>query len=115
MLEVLRQDYIRTAWAKGLLERAVILRHAVQNALIPVVSLVALQVPIPVGGSVIMEVTHPDRHQPQAAPVRQRHERSCAVRLTAGRGSCDVGSRAELARAQQSCRNRLRRPGWKHL
>ena len=55
MLEVLRQDYIRTAWAKGLLERAVILRHAVKNALIPVVSLVALQVPILVGGSVIME------------------------------------------------------------
>ena len=55
MLEVLRQDYIRTAWSKGLLERAVILRHAVKNALIPVVSLVALQVPILVGGSVIME------------------------------------------------------------
>ena len=55
MLEVLRQDYIRTAWAKGLLERSVILRHAVRNALIPVVSLVALQVPIMVGGSVIME------------------------------------------------------------
>ena len=55
MLEVLRQDYIRTAWSKGLLERSVILRHAVRNALIPVVSLVALQVPIMVGGSVIME------------------------------------------------------------
>ena len=55
MLEVLRQDYIRTAWSKGLLERAVILRHAVKNALIPVVSLVALQVPILVGGSVIIE------------------------------------------------------------
>ena len=55
MLEVLRQDYIRTAWAEGLLERSVILRHAVKNALIQVVSLVALQVPILVGGSVIME------------------------------------------------------------
>ena len=55
MLEVLRQDYIRTAWSKGLLERSVILRHAVKNTLIPVVSLVALQVPILVGGSVIME------------------------------------------------------------
>ncbi len=55
MLEVLRQDYIRTAWSKGLLERAVILRHAVKNTLIPVVSLVALQVPILVGGSVIIE------------------------------------------------------------
>jgi peptide/nickel transport system permease protein len=55
MLEVLRQDYIRTAWSKGLRERTVILRHAVKNTLIPVVSLVALQVPILVGGSVIIE------------------------------------------------------------
>ena len=55
MLEVLRQDYIRTAWSKGLRERIVVLRHAVKNALIPVVSLVGLQVPILVGGSVIME------------------------------------------------------------
>ena len=55
MLEVLRQDYIRTAWSKGLLERSVILRHAVKNTLIQVVSLVALQVPILVGGSVIIE------------------------------------------------------------
>ena len=38
MLEVLRQDYIRTAWSKGLLERSVILRHAVKNAIIPVVT-----------------------------------------------------------------------------
>ena len=37
MLEVLRQDYIRTAWAKGLRERLVILRHVIRNALIPVV------------------------------------------------------------------------------
>ena len=42
MLEVLRQDYIRTAWSKGLLERSVILRHAVKNAIIPVVSAVNL-------------------------------------------------------------------------
>ena len=55
MLEVLRQDYIRTAWAKGLRERLVILRHVVKNALIPVVTLVGLQVPIIVGGAVIME------------------------------------------------------------
>ena len=55
MLEVLRQDYIRTAWAKGLRERLVILRHVIRNALIPVVTLVGLQVPIIVGGSVIME------------------------------------------------------------
>ena len=55
MLEVLRQDYIRTAWSKGLEERMVVLRHAVTNALIPIVTLVGLQLPILVGGSVIME------------------------------------------------------------
>ncbi len=55
MLEVLRQDYIRTAWSKGLKERVVIMRHAVKNALIPVVTLIGLQVPLLVGGSVIME------------------------------------------------------------
>ena len=55
MLEVLRQDYIRTAWAKGLKERVVVLRHAIKNALIPVVTLVGLQLPLVVGGAVIME------------------------------------------------------------
>jgi len=55
MLEVLRQDYIRTAWSKGLVERVVIVRHAVKNALIPIVTLIGLQLPILVGGAVIME------------------------------------------------------------
>ena len=55
MLEVLRQDYIRTAWAKGLREPVVVMRHAVKNALIPVVTLIGLQLPILIGGSVIME------------------------------------------------------------
>ena len=55
MLEVLRQDYIRTAWSKGLKERVVIMRHALKNALIPVVTLVGMQLPILVGGAVIME------------------------------------------------------------
>ena len=55
MLEVLRQDYVRTAWAKGLRERAVIVGHAVKNALIPVVTLIGLQLPLLVGGSVIIE------------------------------------------------------------
>ena len=55
MLEVLRQDYVRTAWSKGLQERVVIVRHAIKNALIPVVTLIGLQMPILVGGSVIME------------------------------------------------------------
>lgn len=55
MLEVLRQDYIRTAWAKGLKERVVVMRHALRNALIPIVTIVGFQVPVLVGGSVIME------------------------------------------------------------
>ena len=55
MLEVLRQDYVRTAWSKGLNERVVIMRHAVKNALIPIVTLIGMQLPILVGGSVIME------------------------------------------------------------
>ena len=55
MLEVLRQDYIRTAWSKGLKERVVIMRHAIKNALIPVVTLIGMQLPIVVGGAVIME------------------------------------------------------------
>jgi peptide/nickel transport system permease protein len=55
MLEVLRQDYIRTAWSKGLNERVVVLRHAIKNALIPVVTLIGMELPMLVGGSVIME------------------------------------------------------------
>jgi peptide/nickel transport system permease protein len=55
MLEVLRQDYIRTAWAKGLNERLVVLRHALRNALIPVVTLIGLQAPLLIGGAVIIE------------------------------------------------------------
>ena len=55
MLEVLRQDYIRTAWSKGLNERVVVLRHALKNALIPVVTLIGMELPMLVGGSVIIE------------------------------------------------------------
>jgi len=55
MLEVLRQDYIRTAWAKGLKERLVVVRHAIKNAMIPVVTGIGLSLPLLVGGSVIME------------------------------------------------------------
>lgn len=55
MLEVLRQDYIRTAWAKGLSENLVVIRHALRNALIPVVTLIGLQAPILIGGAVIVE------------------------------------------------------------
>jgi peptide/nickel transport system permease protein len=55
LLDVLRQEYIRTAWSKGLNERAIVLRHALKNALIPVISLVGLQMPLYIGGSVIVE------------------------------------------------------------
>ncbi len=55
MLEVLRQDYIRTAWAKGLSERVIIMRHAVRNGLLPIITIIGAQVPIVVGGSVILE------------------------------------------------------------
>ena len=55
MLEVLRQDYIRTAWSKGLREKVIVFRHALKNAFIPIVSSIGLQVPVLVGGTVIIE------------------------------------------------------------
>ena len=55
LLDVLRQEYIRTAWSKGLNERTIVLRHALKNAMIPVISLVGLQMPLYIGGSVIIE------------------------------------------------------------
>jgi len=55
LLEVLRQDYVRTAWAKGLRERVVVLKHSLKNALIPVVTVLGLQVAAIAGGAVIIE------------------------------------------------------------
>lgn len=55
MLEVLRQDYIRTAWSKGLRESVVVFRHALKNALLPVVTLLAFQFGTLMGGAVVME------------------------------------------------------------
>jgi peptide/nickel transport system permease protein len=55
MLEVIQQDYIRTAWSKGLKEQTVISRHAIKNALIPIVTLLSIQVRILLGGSVLVE------------------------------------------------------------
>ncbi len=55
MLEVLRQDYVRTAWAKGLRERTVIMRHAMKNAFIPVITILGAQVGFLVGGVAITE------------------------------------------------------------
>lgn len=55
MLEVLKQDYVRTAWAKGLSQRVVILKHALRNALIPVVTILTLTLPSLFGGAIITE------------------------------------------------------------
>jgi peptide/nickel transport system permease protein len=55
MLEIIRQDYIRTAWSKGLLERVVILKHALKNSLIPVVTLIGMGVGVVFAGAVITE------------------------------------------------------------
>jgi peptide/nickel transport system permease protein len=55
MLEVIRQDYIRTAWSKGLAERQIIIKHAIRNAIIPVVTLIGLMVRVIFGGSVLIE------------------------------------------------------------
>jgi peptide/nickel transport system permease protein len=55
VIEVLRQDYIRTAWAKGLNERGIIIRHVLKNALMPVVTLQGMLLRNIIGGSVIVE------------------------------------------------------------
>jgi len=55
MLEVMRQDYVRTAWAKGLRERVIILRHSLKNAMIPVLTVVGLLLGTVVSGNVILE------------------------------------------------------------
>lgn len=58
MLEILGQDYIRTAYAKGLSDRSVVMRHALKNALIPVVTIIGLSLPGIVAGSVIIETVY---------------------------------------------------------
>jgi peptide/nickel transport system permease protein len=55
MLEVVSQDYIRTAWSKGLRERVIIYRHTIKNAMIPVITILGLQVGLVFGGSVLIE------------------------------------------------------------
>jgi len=55
LLEVLRQDYVRTAWAKGLAERAIVLKHGLRNAIIPVMTLLGTQLPQIIGGTVVIE------------------------------------------------------------
>ncbi len=55
MLEVLREDYVRTAWAKGLARRTVVFRHALQNALLPVVTVIGTEFAFLIGGLVVTE------------------------------------------------------------
>ncbi|PYM15004.1 MAG: glutathione ABC transporter permease GsiC [Candidatus Rokuibacteriota bacterium] len=55
LLEVLRQDYVRTAWAKGLAERVIVLKHSLKNAVIPVVTVLGIQIAQIIGGTVIIE------------------------------------------------------------
>lgn len=55
MLDVIKQDYIRTGWSKGLSERVIVLSHALKNALIPVVTILGLQLRLVIGGSVVVE------------------------------------------------------------
>jgi peptide/nickel transport system permease protein len=55
LLEVLREDYIRTAWAKGLRERAIVVRHALKNAMLPVITLIGTEFAFLIGGLVVTE------------------------------------------------------------
>ena len=55
VLEVMREDYIRTAWAKGLQERAIVIRHAMKNAMLPVVTLIGTEFAFLIGGLVVTE------------------------------------------------------------
>jgi peptide/nickel transport system permease protein len=55
MLETMRQDYIRTAWSKGLKENVIIIRHAIKNGIIPVVTLLGMNLSMIIGGAVIVE------------------------------------------------------------
>jgi len=58
MLEVLSQDYIRTARAKGLRQRAVVIRHALKNAALPLVTLIGLDIPFLLGGAIVTETVY---------------------------------------------------------
>ncbi len=55
MLDIIHQDYVRTAWAKGLRERVVVTRHVIKNGILPVVTLSGMAIPMVLGGSVLVE------------------------------------------------------------
>ena len=80
MLEVMRNDYIRTAYSKGLRERAVVWRHALKNAMIPVVTIIGLRIGGLIGGTVLVEsVFGAERHGqlPRRVDHHPRPRRSC--------------------------------------
>ena len=90
MLEVLRADYIRTAWSKGLGERLVVIRHAVKNATIPVLTHVAAQLPIVIGWGGDRGGDLPvARHGPPAG--RRRGAAGLPARIGHQRGVCRGG------------------------
>ena len=55
MLEVLREDYVRTARAKGLMEKVIVNRHALKNAMLPVITIIGIEFPFLMGGLVVTE------------------------------------------------------------
>ena len=102
MLEALQQDYVRTAQAKGLSQRAVTYVHAFRNALVPVVTVIGVTTAVLIGGAVITEIVF---NIPGLGPAR--HLRDPAPRLPgrAGRGAGDRGDlRADQPRGGRALR-----------
>jgi len=95
MLEVIRQDYIRTAQAKGLPERVVVYKHALRNALLPIVTILGLSLPGLIGGSVIVESVFaiPGMGQLAVQSVFARDYPVVMGLLTIGAGLTLVGNR----------------------
>ena len=98
MIEVLASDYVRTARAKGLSGTSVVLKHALRNALVPVVALAAVQLGFLLGGSVVIEtifaldglgflayqsITHKDLPVTQALAARCSRSSTCGLTLVA--------------------------------
>ena len=77
VLEVLSSDYIRTARAKGLRPRTVLFKHALRNAIIPVVSLAAVQFGFMLGGSIVIETIFADQRRWATSPGSRSNARTC--------------------------------------
>src|SRR5438067_889785 len=105
VLDVIRLDYVTTARAKGIAERAVITKHVVRNALIPVVTLVALPMPAVFGGAITTE---------QISPVRHRRSRPGPVRAHA-LWRPHLACRRAFGDGGRGCRWHYRRLGRRHV